>query len=283
MEPVSNVLIESFELSDPVALSDCVVIEEPLEIFLCRDGTDAQSVSITMRTPGNDAELALGFLFSEGLISSINDVQAHGALGGEENAYAVSFEQARYPDVGRLKRNFVVSSSCGVCGKASLDAVKTILPERPGKLTDPISPDLLKSLPGKIQSEQTLFSKTGGVHAAALFNSSGDLLILREDVGRHNALDKLIGAALLDESVDMTSGILLLSGRTSFELMQKALMCRMPMVCSVGAPSSLAVELARENSTTLVGFLSRARFNVYSGSTVIVESSSLQPQDSGIG
>jgi len=256
--------------------TDVLAIEEPLEIRLGYGDAHRRqhaSVSVTMRTPGQDEALALGFLFSEGIISRYEEVLQWRFAGPEDypqNVIVVELQAGVRVDMDRLKRHFYTSSSCGICGKASLEQLQLM----PGYYPPPGSPtvaaDQLISWPDRLLSAQSTFARTGGLHAAGLFSSEGELLLLHEDVGRHNALDKIIGEAFRRQWLPLRSQLLLLSGRASFELVQKALMAGLPMVAAVGAPSSLAVELAAMYDLSLVGFLRDGRFNVYSGEERII-------------
>jgi len=240
--------------------------EEPLEIRLTYGATverNTKSISVTMRTPGNDAELALGFLFTEGIIHAKNEVKK--ILDQEENIIEVELIESFQPALEKLSRNFYTTSSCGVCGKTSIDAVRIAVPVSSDREEFSVSRELLYSLPLMLRKTQPVFEQTGGLHASAIFDTNGNLEIVREDVGRHNALDKLIGSAFLDDSLPFSNRILLLSGRASFELIQKAVMAGIRIVAAVGAPSTLAVELAKESGITLVGFLREKRFNIYCG------------------
>ena len=253
---------------------DHVAIEEPLEIrldWLDGDTRQQKSVSITMRTPGNDAELAAGFLLSEGVVRSPADIEKIVGCGpdnvahGGQNIIKVRLADHAKVEWPKLQRHFYATSSCGVCGKASLDAL-----EVPGlsAITDDgfcIAPKLICTLQEKVRAQQSVFDQTGGLHAAALFNAAGELLALREDVGRHNAVDKLLGAQFLAGGTPLSGQLLFLSGRASFELLQKALVAGVPMIVAVGAPSSLAVELAKRFNISLVGFARGERFNIYNG------------------
>lgn len=268
---------------------DLLAIEEPLEITLAFEDpagghprlTRIQNLAVTMRTPGHDADLTLGFLFTEGIITgpaAVKTIQHIFAPCSEnkENSIRVTLQPGVMPNLGQAERNFYTTSSCGVCGKTSIQAIRTVSALSAGnhgadlQTGDGIEPALILSLPGRLSTQQQVFAATGGLHAAALFNGAGDLLLVREDVGRHNALDKLVGAALTGEEVAGSSpalsrSILLLSGRASFELVQKAAMAGIPVIAAVGAPSSLAVSLAEEFGITLIGFLRNDRFNIYSG------------------
>ncbi|MEO5685628.1 MAG: formate dehydrogenase accessory sulfurtransferase FdhD [Chitinophagaceae bacterium] len=249
---------------------DSLAVEEPLEIRLAYGPVVSRRIhnlAVTMRTPGNDAELAAGFLFTEGIIEKYAAIEkiAHGSTAAnDENIILVTLHETVTPNLTQSDRNFYTTSSCGVCGKASINAIRTVRSAvtQPW-VGDPISLALINSLPDQLIGQQKIFATTGGLHAATLFNDAGDLLLLREDVGRHNAVDKLIGAALDRTAIDFPGTILLLSGRASFELVQKAAMAGIPVIAAVGAPSSLAVSLAAEFGITLIGFLRNNRFNIY--------------------
>jgi FdhD protein len=237
---------------------DVVAVEEPLEIAV-----DGRSISITMRTPGNDEELATGFLVSEGILSDRTQVSEVTLL--DDNRVNVVLASSAGLDLSRLDRHFYTSSSCGVCGKTSIQALDMVgcpVIPRDRPLLDPFS---VCRMPEKLRSRQQVFDRTGGLHAAALFDSEGTLNDLREDVGRHNAVDKLIGAAFLKGHLPLNDRVLMLSGRASFELVQKAIMAGIGAIVAVGAPSSLAVQLAEQYAITLIGFARGERFNVYSG------------------
>ncbi|SFJ68551.1 formate dehydrogenase accessory sulfurtransferase FdhD [Planctomicrobium piriforme] len=256
-----------------VPARDVLAVEEPLEIRLSyvRQGKRrARTIAITMRTPGNDRELAVGFLLTEGIIQSLHDVLVvHPCKRG--NLVRVHLREDVAVDLGRLKRNFYTSSSCGVCGKTSVDAVRSCV-VRTLPVGSPVVPaEIIHQLPHRLRSAQAVFDQTGGLHASALFTPGGDLLCLREDVGRHNALDKLIGSQLLTRKSLFSESILLVSGRASFELVQKAVMAGIPILAAVGAPSSLAVQLAAEHGQTLLGFVRQDRFNIYTGEQRIAQ------------
>jgi FdhD protein len=243
-------------------VDDYLVGEEPLEIRL---GTRA--ISVTMRTPGHDLELAAGFLLTEGVITGIDQVASLRQLatrGRNRNVVRVDLRPGVAVENGRLRRNFTVSSSCGLCGKTSIDAVRVRGIGRPNSNLQ-VSPDVLCSLPEALRAGQAVFGRTGGPHAAGLFDAEGKLIALREDVGRHNAVDKLIGWAMLEELLPLQESLLLVSGRGSFEIVQKALVAGIPIVACISAPSSLAVQLAWEFGLTLVGFLRGQRFVLYAG------------------
>ncbi len=239
---------------------DLIAVEEPLEILV-----NGRNLSITMRTPGHDDELAAGFLFTEGLITSREQI-----LGIESGENRVNLLLDSTLDLSRVQRNFYLTSSCGVCGRASLDALEEIGCEIRPQSGPLVSTKVILSLPEKLRAAQAAFERTGGIHAAGLFDTQGNLLLTREDVGRHNAVDKLVGRSFLDGKVPLENAVLMLSGRTSYELMQKALMAGLPVLAAVGAPSSLAVQVALRFGMTLIGFLRDGRFNVYSGDARIV-------------
>jgi FdhD protein len=250
--------------------SDYLATEEPLEIRLLAGGA-RQTVAVTMRTPGADFELAAGFLFGEGVLSGRDEIARISYCLDPEldadqqyNIVNVWLRRESLPDLASLERHFYTTSACGVCGKASLDALRLrgchIAPSGPE-----VGADLLASLPARLRKAQGIFEVTGGLHAAALFTAQGDLVALREDVGRHNAMDKLVGWAFLEGRLPLANHIVMVSGRASFELLQKALAAGLPIFCAVLAPSSLAVSVARDFGMTLVGFLRGERFNVYTG------------------
>jgi FdhD protein len=251
--------------------TDALAVEEPLEIRLeygADENRQIKNVSVTMRTPGNDAELATGFLFTEGIIKHQSDVLSaqHCFIAGaedKENVIQVNLEEGATPDLKNTDRNFYTTSSCGVCGKGSIESIKTVSAYQNKTNDNQVSVDILYFLPAILQKHQEVFADTGGLHASALFDAAGELIMVREDVGRHNALDKLIGAALNEKMLPLDKHILLLSGRASFELIQKAAMAGINIITAVGAPSSLAVQLAEEFNITLIGFLRGKRFNIY--------------------
>jgi FdhD protein len=269
---IKRIQITKVSGAESIDMADALAIEEPLEIrleFGPKDERKIQNISVTMRTPGHDAELASGFLFTEGIIKDKMDIANVdycfiACAENKENVIQVNLDENVIPNLRNTERNFYTTSSCGVCGKGSINAIRTV-----SAFTQPlndnltINSELLYRLPGILSQHQTVFADTGGLHASALFNINGDLLLVREDVGRHNALDKLIGAALNKNWLPLNSHILLLSGRASFELIQKAAMAGIQIIAAVGAPSSLAVELATEFNITLAGFLRNKRFNIY--------------------
>ena len=260
------------------ARTDQLAVEEPLEIRLIWNG-EPRTVAVTMRTPGADAELAVGFLYAEGIVQDrgairragpcleppdIRDTGGGGACANIVEVEVEGPESGAEPDWKTLERHFYATSACGVCGKAGLESLALKVPEPlpPGPR---LAPEVLRSLPETLRRSQGLFEATGGLHAAGLFDASGRLLALREDVGRHNALDKLLGWAFLEGRLPLHDHAVLVSGRSSYEILQKCLMAGVPVVCAVSAPSSLAVELAGRFGLTLIGFLRGDRFNVYTG------------------
>lgn len=267
---VYPVLLKRFSGEQWEPAEDRLAVEEPLAIQLSyvKDGEATEkTIAITMRTPGQDAELALGFLFTESIISDYNQVAA---VEPGPQTVLVTLHENEEPQLHHSERNFYTSSSCGVCGKTSIAAIRSIptFPENAVQLQ--IRTELFFNLEEELKKQQALFVKTGGLHASALFDLKGKLLMFREDVGRHNALDKLIGASLVEGNLPLSSAILLLSGRASFELLQKAAMAGIRIVAAVGAPSSMAVQVAKEAGISLVGFLKNKRFNVYSGEERLV-------------
>jgi FdhD protein len=246
--PYSTARVDVVRIPDG-AVHDVVAVEEPLEIRIA-----GEPVAVTMRTPGHDEELALGFALSEGL-------RPRGARAPDDlAANAIELDAPGF-DAERLRRSFYTSSSCGVCGKGALEAVAVEAPRVESDLR--VAADLVARLPDQLREEQAAFAATGGLHATGLFHASGELVTLREDVGRHNAMDKVIGRAFLDGRLPLAEAILCVSGRLSFELVQKAAVAGCPVLVAVGAPSSLAVELARDRGITLCGFVRNGRINVY--------------------
>lgn len=260
--PVAVTQVTEWQDGTVSRVDDCLVGEEPLEIRLGN-----RPISVTMRTPGHDLELTAGFLFTEGVINGSDQVASlrHVASRGHKsNVVRVDLRPGVAVNISRLQRNFAATSSCGLCGKASIDAVRVRGIARPNPALR-VSPDVLCLLPDALRSAQTLFGRTGGPHAAGLFDTMGRLVALREDVGRHNAVDKLVGWALLEKRLPLKDSALLVSGRGSFEIAQKALVAGIPIVACISAPSSLAVQLAWEFGLTLVGFLRGKRFVCYTG------------------
>jgi FdhD protein len=268
IDKIAQVNIKKVNLTQWHDAEDSLAIEEPLEIQLQSDN-GIKSIAVTMRTPGNDVELAIGFLFTEGIIKNNNQVEGFD-VDQSSNRILIQMKKGEVPFLKNAERNFYTTSSCGVCGKSSIDAIKTISPFTIHNDQIRIEGETIYQIEKELLKQQAVFSKTGGLHASALFDNQGNFIMLREDVGRHNALDKLIGATFLENNVPLSNKILLLSGRASFELIQKASMAGIPVVAAVGAPSSLAVSLAREAGITLIGFLRNDRFNIYCGDERIV-------------
>jgi FdhD protein len=259
--------------------TDRVAVEEPLEIQLCSatiDGAAAKSISITMRTPGDDAALAIGFLFTESIIQNPSQVVSVDHVGetdadtGLRNKIRVELVPQVEIDYARLERHFYTTSSCGVCGKASIDALHVTGLKSLRDNRSEFRREVIVAMPGRLLTGQHLFSETGGLHAAALFDEDGDIIVMKEDVGRHNAVDKVIGWMFMNGRLPAQRQGILVSGRASFELMQKSLVAGIPLLAAVGAPSSLAVRIAKDFGMTLIGFLRDDRFNIYSDTTRIV-------------
>ncbi len=268
--------IVAFENGASSVRYDRVATEEPLEIRV-RAGAESRTVAITMRTPGNDFELAAGFLHNEGLIDGIDAIRGityclDGSLDRDQqyNVVNVDLSAKSLPGFEALERHFTMTSACGVCGREQLESLESrgLAPLAGGAR---IKAATITALPARLRAAQGTFEKTGGLHAAGLFTFGGDLVAIREDVGRHNALDKLIGWALMQRRLPLDACALLVSGRASYELVQKALVARIPIVCAVSAPSSLAVDVASRFGITLVGFLRDERFNVYAAADRIVD------------
>lgn len=246
---------------------DALAAEEPLEIRLLygpAHNRKQQSITVTMRTPGQDTELAGGFLFTEGIITSATDISDICFLQDDQHTIQVTLHERVQPVLQSTQRNFYSNSGCGVCGKTDLASIYTVADNAARNITPALTFPAIRllALPDVLRQQQALFDDTGGLHAAALFNEAGELLLLREDIGRHNAVDKLIGAAL-SAGIPLHNSLMLLSGRAGFELIQKAAMANIPIVAAVGAPSSLAVKMAQQWNITLVGFLRQQRCNIY--------------------
>ena len=253
-------------------VEDLVSIEEPLEISLKykeKDNWVEQTLSITMRTPGNDEDLVRGFLFNEQIVKSLNDIDSIESYGDKVGQYKIqnkilaTLNNSENVNISKIKRDFLTNSSCGVCGKSSLDALEIIKTTKTNASEPKISKDVIIQSPDILREGQSEFSKTGGIHASGLFNSDGKLVALREDVGRHNALDKLIGCALEKKQFDPKDQFITCSGRLNFELVQKVLMTDIGIMIGVGAPTSLAIDLANKFDITLIGFVKRDSFNIY--------------------
>ncbi len=259
--------------------NDHISIEEPVEIIIKYKDKEIwveKTISVTMRTPGDDEDLVRGFLFNEKIIEKIDYIEKIELTGkpteqyGLKNKIIVTINNSDNIDVDKIKRNFLTNSSCGVCGKSSLDALEIIKKDKILKSNPKISKEVLMSSPKKLHQNQSEFSKTGGIHASGLFSAQGDIVAIKEDVGRHNALDKLIGYALKENLLDNTSQFLACSGRLNFDLVQKALMANIGILIGVGAPTSLAIDLANKFDMTLVGFVKEDSFNIYSNKDRII-------------
>ena len=269
---LQSIEIEKIKDNEKFSFEDVLAVEEPLEIRI-RFGNEkhrqTKNISVTMRTPGNDEDLAIGFLFTEGILQKSSQIlqTEHAKMlcaTSSENTITVETAHDFVPNLQQADRNFYTTSSCGVCGKGSIESIKTVSPFQDLRREKwEIETQTIFQLPNKLRISQENFSSTGGIHASGLFTKKGDLITLREDVGRHNALDKLIGFAFQNDLLPLSEHVLLLSGRASFELIQKAAMAGIQVVAAIGAPSSLAVQLAREFDITLIGFLKENRMNVY--------------------
>lgn len=265
-ERIASVGVTRVTLQSSAQADDVLAVEEPLEIRVAWGSNGAareKNISVTMRTPGDDFDLAAGFLYTEGLIRSAADVESI-RHWGSPNVVRVALAGDVRPDTAKLDRHFYMTSSCGVCGKTSIDAVRVIGSEK-ARVPVTIGSTVVRQLPKLLEQHQSAFRATGGLHGAAIVGSNGDLLCIREDIGRHNAVDKVIGSLFRQGVTHSDDSILMVSSRASFELVQKAIVAGIPALASVGAPSTLAVELARECGLTLLGFVREGRFNVYCG------------------
>lgn len=265
---VEHISIQKISAGEISEMEDKVAVEEPLEIQLAYStatGRMQKNIAVTMRTPGNDEELAAGFLFTEGIISDIASIHEIKQQPSDNNRVLITLKENIMPVLASASRNFYNTSSCGICGKASIDAIRTVSKYGDTKDSIVIDANTFHTLQHQLKKQQEVFEDTGGIHASALFDLDGNFIMLREDVGRHNALDKIIGAALHKDQLPLNNCILLLSGRAGFELVQKAAMAGIRITAAVGAPSSLAVQLAEETGITLIGFLRNNRYNIYSG------------------
>lgn len=262
---VTHIKIKKISVGSLSETDDELAVEQPLEIRLAWQGDAGyvqQKISVTLRTPGNDEELAAGFLYTEGIVQERKMIRQVDVTG---NHVVVTLKEGFVPMLDGVQRNFAATASCGVCGKTDLDAIYH-QPLHSASANNILLPaELFYTLQQALQHQQVLFEHTGGLHAAALFDFDGECRLLREDIGRHNALDKVIGHAFLNERLPLQTSILLLSGRAGFELIQKAYMAGIPVIAAVGAPSSMAVERAKECGITLIGFLREERFNIYTG------------------
>jgi FdhD protein len=262
-------------------IEDLISIEEPLEIsikFKEKDDWNKRILSITMRTPGDDKDLVRGFLFNEQLIKNIKDIDTIESFGDEVGQYNIqnkilaTLNNSENINISKIKRDFITNSSCGVCGKSSLDALEIIKQNKTNPDQPKISKEVIIKSPTILRENQSEFSKTGGIHASGLFNSNGDLISVKEDVGRHNALDKLIGYTLFNGQINPLTQFITCSGRLNFELVQKVLMTDIGIMIGVGAPTSLAIDLANKFDITLIGFVKRDSFNIYTNNKKVIVS-----------
>ena len=262
-------------------VDDFISIEEPLEISIRYKEHDKwikNSLSITMRTPGHDEDLVRGFLFNEQIIQGLNDIETIESFGEKvgqyniQNKILVTLNNSKNVNISKIKRDFLTNSSCGVCGKSSLDALEILKKEKTSKSNPKLSKEVLIKSPSMLKENQSEFAKTGGIHASGLFSSNGNLISLREDVGRHNALDKLIGNLLISKNLQPNDQFITCSGRLNFELVQKVLMTNIGLMIGVGAPTSLAIDLANKFDMTLVGFVKEDSFNVYTNKQKVIVS-----------
>ena len=260
-------------------VDDFISIEEPLEISIRYKEQDKwikNSLSITMRTPGHDEDLVRGFLFNEQIIQGLNDIETIESFGEKvgqyniQNKILVTLNNSKNVNISKIKRDFLTNSSCGVCGKSSLDALEILKKEKTSKSNPKLSKEVLINSPSMLRENQSEFAKTGGIHASGLFSSNGNLISLREDVGRHNALDKLIGNSLISKNLQPNDQFITCSGRLNFELVQKVLMTNIGLMIGVGAPTSLAIDLANKFGMTLVGFVKEDSFNVYTNKQKVI-------------
>tara|TARA_Y100000992_G_scaffold45454_1_gene26084 strand:- start:104 stop:943 length:840 start_codon:yes stop_codon:yes gene_type:complete len=260
-------------------IEDLISIEEPLEISLKYEKNNKwinQNLSITMRTPGNDEDLVKGFLFNEQIVQNINDIQSIDSYGDKVGQYNIqnkilaTLSNAENVNISKIKRDFLTNSSCGVCGKSSLDALDIIKKNKTSSSEIKINKEIVIQSPNVLRQGQSEFSKTGGIHASGLFTSSGELVALREDVGRHNALDKLVGCALSNQQLEPKNQFITCSGRLNFELVQKVLMTDIEIMIGVGAPTSLAIDLANKFDITLIGFVKSDSFNIYTNNKKVI-------------
>ena len=261
-------------------INELVSIEEPLEMIICYKKNNDwinNSISITMRTPKNDEDLIVGLLFSEGIIQKTSEIKKVELLGHKtgkfklQNKIRVTLNNSKNLDVKHLRRNFLTNSSCGICGKASMDSLEIICKTKINKDNPKIKNSLITRIPKLLKQKQSEFSKTGGIHASALFDQSGKVLVIREDIGRHNALDKVIGHSFKNSIFDTKNQFIACSGRLSFELVQKTLMANIGLLMGVGAPTSLAIDLAKRFDITLIGFVKTDSFNIYCGENRILK------------
>ena len=260
-------------------IEDLISIEEPLEIslkFKDKEKWITKSLSITMRTPGHDKDLVRGFLFNEQIIQNINDIENIESFGNKvgqyniQNKILVTLNNSQNVNISKIKKDFLTNSSCGVCGKSSLDALEIIKKDKTSKSNPRLSKEIIINSPSALRKNQSEFAKTGGIHASGLFSSNGNLISLREDVGRHNALDKMIGDSLLNNHLKPDEQFITCSGRLNFELVQKVLMTNIGLMIGVGAPTSLAIDLANRFDMTLIGFVKEDSFNIYTNNQKVI-------------
>jgi len=275
----SKYKVNKFKSDTHEEKDDLISIEEPLEIslkFEKENQTITQLLSITMRTPGQDEDLVRGFLYNEQIIKNIKHISSIEKFGDKvgqyniQNKILVTLNDSSNVDITKIKRDFLTNSSCGVCGKSSLDALEVIKQDKTPKLEPKLNSKIIISAPDILRNNQTEFAQTGGIHASGLFNKDGTLINVKEDVGRHNALDKLIGNALINGQIDPSNQFITCSGRLNFELIQKVLMTNIGIVIGVGAPTSLAIDLANKFDMTLIGFVKKDSYNVYTNSQKVI-------------
>ena len=275
----SKYKVSKFKSDKIENVDDLISIEEPLEISIKYKDTDkwvSQILTITMRTPGNDEDLVRGFLFNEQIVENINHIDAIESIGDKVGQYNIqnkiiaTLNNSENINITKIKRDFMTNSSCGVCGKSSLDALEIIKKEKPSSSEPKISKDVIIQSPDILRNNQSEFSKTGGIHASGLFDANGALIAIKEDVGRHNALDKLIGSILEKNQLDPKNQFITCSGRLNFELVQKVLMTNIGVMIGVGAPTSLAIDLANKFDITLIGFVKQDSFNIYTNNQKVL-------------
>ena len=275
----SKYKVSKFKSDKIENVDDLISIEEPLEISIKYRDTDkwvSQILTITMRTPGNDEDLVRGFLFNEQIVENINHIDAIESIGDKVGQYNIqnkilaTLNNSENINITKIKRDFMTNSSCGVCGKSSLDALEIIKKEKPSSSEPKISKDVIIQSPDILRNNQSEFSKTGGIHASGLFDANGAIIAIKEDVGRHNALDKLIGSILEKNQLDPKNQFITCSGRLNFELVQKVLMTNIGIMIGVGAPTSLAIDLANKFDITLIGFVKQDSFNIYTNNQKVL-------------
>jgi len=277
----SNYKVVKFRKNKFEKINDSISIEEPLEISIKYKDNDKwviNNLSITMRTPGHDEDLVRGFLFNEQIIQNLNEIDKIESLGERvgqykiQNKILVTINNSQNINIAKIKKDFLTNSSCGVCGKSSLDALEIVKKEKTSKTEPKLTKETIIKSPKILRQNQSEFSKTGGIHASGLFSSDGEIISLREDVGRHNALDKMIGNALNKSQIDSKKQFITCSGRLNFELVQKVLMTNIGLMIGVGAPTSLAIDLANRFDMTLIGFVKEDSFNIYTNNQKVIVS-----------